>query len=124
MSRAKANGIPRIIKASEEEERDRRPHAKGRGLLRSVVANHHAEHERARAGHWREKSQIKAKREVNVREELYVKRFHYAWLKLDITHKSKVSYLQPADIEWPTGNGEKLSCSQACCLAQLCLAAA
>ena len=25
---------------------------------------------------------------------------------------------------WPTGNGNKLSNSQACCLAQLCLAAA
>ena len=25
---------------------------------------------------------------------------------------------------WPTGNGKKLSNSQACCLAQLCLAAA
>ena len=25
---------------------------------------------------------------------------------------------------WPTGNGKKLSKSQACCLAQLCLAAA
>ena len=25
---------------------------------------------------------------------------------------------------WPTGNGKKLSYSQACCLAQLCLAAA
>ena len=24
---------------------------------------------------------------------------------------------------WPTGNGKKLSYSQACCLAQLCLAA-
>ena len=32
--------------------------------------------------------------------------------------------LQPADIGWPTGYGKKLSCSQACCLAQLCLAAA
>ena len=33
------------------------------------------------------------------------------------------SQLQPADIGWPTGNGKKLSCTQACCLAQLCLAA-
>ena len=32
--------------------------------------------------------------------------------------------VQPADIGWPTGNGKKLSNSQACCLAQLCLAAA
>ena len=32
--------------------------------------------------------------------------------------------LQPADIGWPTGNGEKLNNSQACCLAQLCLGAA
>ena len=32
--------------------------------------------------------------------------------------------LQPADIGWPTGNGKKVSNSQACCLAQLCLAAA
>ena len=29
-----------------------------------------------------------------------------------------------ADIGWPTGNGEKLSNSQACCLAKLGLAAA
>ena len=33
-------------------------------------------------------------------------------------------YVQPADIGWPTGNGKKLSCRQACCLSQLCLAAA
>ena len=33
-------------------------------------------------------------------------------------------HVQPADIGWPTGNGKKLSNSQACCLAQLCLAAA
>ena len=32
--------------------------------------------------------------------------------------------LQPADIGWPTGNGKKLSNCQACCLPQLCLAAA
>ena len=32
--------------------------------------------------------------------------------------------VQPEDIGWPTGNGKKLSNSQACCLAQLCLAAA
>ena len=32
--------------------------------------------------------------------------------------------LQPADIGWPTENGKKLSNSQACCLAQLCLAPA
>ena len=32
--------------------------------------------------------------------------------------------VQPADIGWPTGNGKKVSNSQACCLAQLCLAAA
>ena len=32
--------------------------------------------------------------------------------------------VQPADIGWPTGSGMKLSSSQACCLAQLCLAAA
>ena len=32
--------------------------------------------------------------------------------------------LQPADIGLPTGDGKKLSNSQACCLAQLCLAAA
>ena len=31
--------------------------------------------------------------------------------------------LQPPDIGWPTGNGKKLINSQACCLAQLCLAA-
>ena len=33
------------------------------------------------------------------------------------------SPLQPADIGWLTGNGKKLSFSQACCLGQLCLAA-
>ena len=33
-------------------------------------------------------------------------------------------YIQPADIGWPTGNGKKLSKSQACCLSQLCLGAA
>ena len=32
--------------------------------------------------------------------------------------------VQPADIGWPTGNGKKLSNTQACCLAQLCLNAA
>ena len=32
------------------------------------------------------------------------------------------SIVQPTDIGWHTGNGKKLSCSQACCLAQLCLA--
>ena len=32
--------------------------------------------------------------------------------------------VQPADVGWPTGNGKKLSNSQACLLAQLCLAAA
>ena len=32
--------------------------------------------------------------------------------------------LQGAATGWPTGNGKKLSNSQACCLAQLCLAAA
>ena len=32
--------------------------------------------------------------------------------------------LQPVDPGCPTGNGKKLSNSQACCLAQLCLAAA
>ena len=35
-----------------------------------------------------------------------------------------MTHLQPADIGWPTGNGKKVSNSQACCLAQLCLAAA
>ena len=34
------------------------------------------------------------------------------------------SALQSADIGWPTGNGKKLCNGQACCLAQLCLAAA
>ena len=33
-------------------------------------------------------------------------------------------HVQPADIGWPTGNGKKLSNSQACCLDQLCLDAA
>ena len=37
---------------------------------------------------------------------------------------AKINTVQPADIGWPTGNGKKLSNSQACCLAQLCLAAA
>ena len=32
--------------------------------------------------------------------------------------------VQSADIGWPTGNGKKLNNSQACCLAQKCLAAA
>ena len=32
--------------------------------------------------------------------------------------------VQPADIGLPTGNGKKQSNSQACCMAQLCLAAA
>ena len=32
--------------------------------------------------------------------------------------------VQPEDIGWTTGNGKKISNSQACCLAQLCLAAA
>ena len=32
--------------------------------------------------------------------------------------------VQTADIGWPTGNGKKVSNSQACCLAQLCQAAA
>ena len=32
--------------------------------------------------------------------------------------------LQPADLGWPTGNGKKVSNSQACYLAQLCLATA
>ena len=36
----------------------------------------------------------------------------------------QVPRLQSADIGWPTGNGKKLSNSQACCLAQLCLASA
>ena len=36
----------------------------------------------------------------------------------------QLSAVQPADIGWPTGNGKKLSKIQACCLAQLCLAAA
>ena len=31
--------------------------------------------------------------------------------------------IQFADIGGPTGNGKKLSCTQACCLAQLCLGA-
>ena len=35
-----------------------------------------------------------------------------------------LSTIQPAEIGWPAGNGMKLSNSQACCLAQLCLAAA
>ena len=28
-----------------------------------------------------------------------------------------VTTVQPADIGWPTGNGKKVSCIQACCLA-------
>ena len=32
--------------------------------------------------------------------------------------------VQCSCLGWPTGNGKKLSCSQACCLAQLCLVAA
>ena len=41
-------------------------------------------------------------------------------LLLRIMHLS----VQPPDIGWPTGNGKKVSNSQACCLAQLRLAAA
>ena len=37
---------------------------------------------------------------------------------------SKTDTVQPAVIGWPTGNGKKLSNSQACCLAKLCLAGA
>ena len=42
----------------------------------------------------------------------------------NIRSKNLLLHVQPADIGWPTGNGKKLSCTQACCLAQLCLAAA
>ena len=46
-------------------------------------------------------------------------------LKVPISpHYANHSSLQPADIGWPTGNGKKLSNCQACCLAQVCLAAA
>ena len=38
-------------------------------------------------------------------------------------YRSKM-FIQPTDIGWPTGNGNNLSNSQACCLTQLCLAAA
>ena len=43
--------------------------------------------------------------------------------KKSIMPVSVREYVQPADIGWPTGNGKKLSCTQACCLAQLCLGA-
>ena len=43
---------------------------------------------------------------------------------VDIVPHTHTHTIQPADIGWPTGNGKKLSNSQACCLAQLCLAAA
>ena len=42
----------------------------------------------------------------------------------NLTSDPGESQLQPAGIGWPTGNGKKLSCTQACCLAQLCLAEA
>ena len=54
----------------------------------------------------------------------------YFWQRAGTKNKNKLScllwqmQLQPADIGWPTGNGKKLSKSQACCLAQLCQAAA
>ena len=35
-----------------------------------------------------------------------------------------IAHLQPADMGWPTGNRKKRSNCPACCLAQLCLAAA
>ena len=41
-----------------------------------------------------------------------------------VQHLSNDKTLQPANTGWLTGNGRKLSNSQACCLAQLCLAAA
>ena len=45
-------------------------------------------------------------------------------VQLNKTPEVEVFYVQPADIGCNTGNGKKLSNSQSCCLAQLCLAAA
>ena len=39
-------------------------------------------------------------------------------------HPFKIQSVQPRDIDWPTGYGKELSNCHACCLAQLCLAAA
>ena len=47
-----------------------------------------------------------------------------AGIETEAGGRRKERPVQPADIGWPTGNGMKLSNSQACCLAQLCLAAA
>ena len=44
--------------------------------------------------------------------------------KVKIPFTKTLRTVQPADIGWPIGNGKKLSNSRACCLAQLCLAAA
>ena len=46
---------------------------------------------------------------------------NWSYIRFRVQHYHPV---QPADIGWPTGNGEKLSNSQACCQAHLCLAAA
>ena len=40
------------------------------------------------------------------------------------SHAPSLKHVQGGWGGWPTGNGKKLSNSQACCLAQLCLAAA
>ena len=52
----------------------------------------------------------------------HIKYFNFC-SKIQLDHPDMID-VQPADIGWPTGNGMKLSTSQACCLAQLCLAAA
>ena len=42
--------------------------------------------------------------------------------ELEMTQHYRVTKVQDGWGGWPTGNGNKLSNSQACCLAQLCLA--
>ena len=49
---------------------------------------------------------------------------HVKNILLNITNEGMPHSVQPADIGWPTGYGKELSNCHACCLAQLCLAAA
>ena len=46
------------------------------------------------------------------------------YLRLGFLPAARKTQVQPVDIGWPTGYVKKLSNCQACCLAQLCLAAA
>ena len=47
-----------------------------------------------------------------------------AWRFFEERRRNSLSQIQGGRGGWPTGNGKKLSNSQACCLAQLCLAGA